>query len=64
MKLKDFLAREGMTAAEFAHRIEMSEGTVSLLARDLTWPSRQTAQRILKATRGAVTPGDFLEAAG
>lgn len=62
MKLAAYLKREKIPAAEFARRIERSEGMVSLLCRDGTWLSRDTALRILEATNGEVTPTDFLAA--
>lgn len=61
MKLAAYLERENLPAAEFARRIERSEGMVSLLCRDATWLSKDTAQRILDATGGEVTPNDFLQ---
>lgn len=60
MKLSDWLKREGISGAEFARRTELSEGMVSLLTRDATWLSRDTANTIMKATGGEVTPTDFL----
>lgn len=60
MKLSDWLKREEISGAEFARRASLSEGMVSLLARDETWLSRETAQKILAATNGDVTPNDFL----
>lgn len=60
MKLSAYLIRESISSAEFARRIDMSEGMVSLLCRDETWLSKETARRIIKATAGAVTPTDFL----
>lgn len=60
MKLAEYLDREKISRVEFARRIEMSEGMVSLLCRDGTWLSRETAQRILRSTGGEVTPTDFL----
>lgn len=62
MKLKQYLAREGINAAEFARRIDMSEGMVSLLIAEKTWPSKDTSHRIYAETCGAVTPTDFLPA--
>lgn len=62
MKLSDWLKRESVSGAEFARRTELSEGMVSLLCRDATWLSRETAETILKATAGEVTPNDFMTA--
>ena len=60
MKLAAYLAREGLTNVAFARHTGLSEGTVSLLARDEIWLSRDTASRIVEATGGEVTPNDFL----
>lgn len=60
MKLSDWLKREEISGAEFARRTGISEGMISLLSRDETWLSRETAQRILTATNGDVTPNDFM----
>src|ERR1700742_1651320 len=62
MKLADWLARHAVKRVDFARRIGVSPGAVTLICRDQqAWVSRQTAQRIVAETRGAVTPNDFLE---
>jgi 3,4-dihydroxy 2-butanone 4-phosphate synthase/GTP cyclohydrolase II len=61
MKLADWLRRHGVSRAEFARRIGVSPGAVTLICRDGGgWLSRETAERIVAETRGAVTPNDFL----
>lgn len=60
MKLSDWLKREGLSKAEFARRTALSEGMVSLLCRDATWLSKETAKTIKDTTGGDVTPNDFL----
>lgn len=61
MKLSDWLRRAGVTRAEFARRIGVSPGAVTLICRDDgAWLSRETAERIVAETDGAVTPNDFL----
>ncbi len=63
MKLAEWLAREGVKRNDFARRIGVSPGAVTQICRDEgAWLSRETAQRILAETRGAVTPNDFLDA--
>lgn len=67
MKLAEWIDRAGITRAEFARRIAMSQGTVSLLCQGKHWPSQKAAGRIFEATNGEVQPTDFLpvaEAAG
>src|SRR5215831_12243284 len=61
MKLGDWLRRNQVTRADFARRIGVSPGAVTLICReDGAWLSRETAERIVAETRGAVTPNDFL----
>ena len=64
MKLADWLVRAGVKRSDFARRIGVSPGAVTQFCRsDGAWISRDTAQRILVETRGAVTPNDFLDGA-
>ena len=61
MKLSDWLKRNGVSRTEFARRIGVSPGAVTLICRDDgAWLSRDTAERIVAETGGAVTPNDFL----
>jgi len=64
MKLGDWLKRNRVTRTDFARRIGLSPGAVTLICREHgSWLSRETAERIVAETQGAVTPNDFLEAA-
>ncbi len=64
MKLGDWLKRHRVSRADFARRIGVSPGAVTLICRDRgSWLSRETAERIVAETLGAVTPNDFLSAA-
>lgn len=61
MKLGDWLKHNGVSRADFARRIGVSPGAVTLICRDDgAWLSRETAERIVAETQGAVTPNDFL----
>jgi 3,4-dihydroxy 2-butanone 4-phosphate synthase / GTP cyclohydrolase II len=63
MKLGDWLKRNQVTRADFARRIGVSPGAVTLICREHgSWLSRETAERIVAETQGAVTPNDFLAA--
>ena len=63
MKLGDWLKRNQVTRADFARRIGLSPGAVTLICREHgSWLSRETAERIVAETHGAVTPNDFLSA--
>src|SRR5271165_4945772 len=65
MKLGDWLRRNGVTRADFARRIGVSPGAVTLICReDDPWMSRETAERIVAETDGAVTPNDDRENEG
>jgi 3,4-dihydroxy 2-butanone 4-phosphate synthase / GTP cyclohydrolase II len=64
MKLGDWLRRNQVTRADFARRIGVSPGAVTLICREHgSWLSRETAERIVAETQGAVTPNDFLDPA-
>jgi 3,4-dihydroxy 2-butanone 4-phosphate synthase / GTP cyclohydrolase II len=64
VKLGDWLKRNHVTRSDFARRIGVSPGAVTLICREHgSWVSRETAERIVAETQGAVTPNDFLEAA-
>ena len=64
MKLGDWLKRNQVTRADFARRIGVSPGAVTLICREhRSWLSRETAERIVAETQGAVTPNDFLDPA-
>ena len=61
MKLAQWLAHNRVKRVDFARRIGVSPGAVTLICReDRAWVSRETAERIVAETRGAVTPNDFL----
>ena len=61
MKLGDWLKRNQVTRTDFARRIGVSPGAVTLICREHgSWLSRETAERIVAETQGAVTPNDFL----
>jgi 3,4-dihydroxy 2-butanone 4-phosphate synthase / GTP cyclohydrolase II len=61
MKLGDWLKRNQVSRTDFARRIGVSPGAVTLICREHgSWLSRETAERIVAETQGAVTPNDFL----
>jgi 3,4-dihydroxy 2-butanone 4-phosphate synthase / GTP cyclohydrolase II len=61
MKLGNWLKRNRMSRTDFARRIGVSPGAVTLICREHgSWLSRETAERIVAETQGAVTPNDFL----
>ncbi len=61
MKLADWLAWRRVKRVDFARSIGVSPGAVTLICRgERAWVSRETAERIVVETRGAVTPNDFL----
>ncbi len=59
MQLPEWLKQSKSTRADFAREVEISPGRVTQICEgDL--PSLDLAERIAKATRGAVTPNDFV----
>ena len=62
MKLADWLRETGVPRIEFARRIGVTPGAITQICReDGAWISRETAERIVAETAGAVTPNDFLD---
>jgi len=62
MKLGEWLERNQLTRSEFARKIGLSKGSISQMCNQhKPWLSRETAELILRATEGAVTPNDFLD---
>ena len=61
MRLANWLLHHGVKRTDFARRIGVSPGAVTQICRDEgAWISRETAERIVAETQGAVTPNDFL----
>ena len=62
MKLAHWLAQNRVKRVDFARRIGVSAGAITQICRgERAWVSRDTAERIVAETAGAVTPNDFLE---
>ena len=61
MKLGDWLRRNGVTRSAFAREIGVSPGAITQICNQAdAWMSRDTAEMIVRATGGGVTPNDFL----
>ena len=61
MKLAQWLEGHRIRRGDFARRIGVSPGAITLMCRgEGAWVSRETAERVLSETQGAVTPNDFL----
>src|SRR5580700_5005659 len=61
MKLEEWLKAKGVKRADFARSIGVSPGAVTQFCNQQgAWISRETATMILRETKGAVTPNDFL----
>lgn len=60
MKLASYLAANEISEADFAAKIGVARETVNKLKNGQLWLSSETAERILRATGGEVTPNDFL----
>jgi 3,4-dihydroxy 2-butanone 4-phosphate synthase/GTP cyclohydrolase II len=61
MKLDVWLRQNKIARSAFARQVDLSPASVTALCNDQSaWISRESAERIAAATRGAVTPNDFL----
>lgn len=61
MRLDEWLARNKETRSAFARRVGLSPASLTQLCNDPTaWISRESAEKISRATGGQVTPNDFL----
>lgn len=60
MKLSDYLITQQITPAEFARRIGVGRMSVHRYIRGERFPRPDVLQRIHQATKGRVTPNDFL----
>lgn len=63
MKLDQYLEREGITAAEFARRIERGRSAVTRWANGKRIPDPESMRRIAEATNHKVEPNDFYQEA-
>lgn len=61
MKLKDYLDDIGMTPTAFAREIGASHVAVLRWLNGTRSPNSIMMERIIRATRGHVTPNDFFE---
>jgi len=60
MTLAEYLDQQNMTEAEFGALIDRSQSAVNKLKNSKRRPDWQTLDRIYRATKGEVTPNDFL----
>lgn len=60
MKLAEYLSSHKIRRSAFAAEIGVSPTIVTQWCSGVAWPSGDTAERIYRATNGAVTPNDFL----
>jgi len=61
MDLAAWLKAKNVTRSAFAKRIRVTPGAVTQMCNQINpWVSRETAELILRETRGEVTPNDFL----
>jgi transcriptional regulator with XRE-family HTH domain len=61
MKLREWLKKNGITQDQFAADNGIGQSTLSMLCTGARRPSLKMMGRIAAATRGEVTPNDFLE---
>jgi transcriptional regulator with XRE-family HTH domain len=60
MTLTEYLDQNNMTESEFGALIDRSQSAVNKLKNSKRRPDWETLDRIYKATKGEVTPNDFL----
>ena len=60
MKLHEWIAFAGITRSEFSRRTGISKARITQLCAG-AWMNRETAVAIVRETRGAVTPNDWLD---
>jgi DNA-binding transcriptional regulator YdaS (Cro superfamily) len=60
MKLADFMAREEISTAAFAHSIGVGSISVTRYLTGARLPAADVLVKIAEVTDGAVTPNDFL----
>ena len=60
MKLRDYLDATKTGVREFARQCGISPARVLGLTGPRSWPGRESAACIARATRGAVLPNDWL----
>lgn len=65
MKLKDWMARQGITQTQFADMSGISQSTISRLTAEppMLNPSRKIVRAIVAATGGCVTANDLFDLA-
>lgn len=63
MRLAEYLKERGIKRGDFAREIDVSNGWITSLCDGTGWPSRDVAEKIARATAGAVTADDFLQPA-
>lgn len=59
-KLNAYIEATGISGVELANRLGTSEATVSRLRKGLQKPSLALLERLAWATKGLVTPNDFI----
>lgn len=60
MNLTEWRKQNDLTMTEAAKRLGVSQATISRLESGKHWPDRATIQKIIKRTKGGVTPNDFI----
>ncbi len=61
MTLSQFIAAKGLTRAQFAAKIGVTEESVTRYMNGTRTPRRKQLELIYKVTKGAVTANDILQ---
>lgn len=60
MKLADWLSTKKIKRREFAAAVGIGAPYLTELCQGIKWPGRDVAERIMRETKGKVTPTDFI----
>lgn len=59
MTLLEYLKVKGLTEAQFAERVNLSQSAINRYCRGLRLPDKDAMPAIINGTDGAVQPNDF-----
>jgi DNA-binding transcriptional regulator YdaS (Cro superfamily) len=59
MKLRVWLDIEGMLATDLAKKLDVTDGAITLWCQGVRVPRPALMRKIVKVTKGKVTPQDF-----
>lgn len=63
MKLRTYLDETGLTEAQFADQVGLSQAAINRYCAGLRTPDKDAMPAIIKGTEGKVQPNDFFDIA-